>query len=311
MRVALTGASGFIGSAIARRLHEAGRSVTALVRGSSRRDHIEPFVDRFVVGEQDDRAMWPSLLEGADCVIHNSVDWTPVRGDDWRDNIRRHLDSNVNASIELLIAAAPRQFIFMSSIAVHHDMRPRWEGLIDEDHPLRPGSLYGAYKAAVEAHLWAQHFGPASEGGGQSTCALRPCGVYGIDPKLERSHGYKLVRKLKAGEPIRTPGGGKFVHVEDVAAATVACVGNAAAAGRVYNLVDCYARWADWAKMAAELLGVEAVIDFSSPAEPKNTFSKEAARSLGVDLDRGHEGIRAYLGELIAAMEAGRGEERA
>ncbi len=307
MRVALTGASGFIGSAIAKRLSEAGHHVTALVRGSSRRDHIEPFVDRFVVGGQDDRAIWPSLLDGADCVIHNSVDWTAMRGDDWRQRVGEHLDSNLVASIELLLASAPRQFIFMSSIAVHHDMRPRWGGMIDEDHPLRPGTLYGAYKAAVEAHLWAQHYAPEAEGGGQSVCVLRPCAVYGIDPKLERSHGYKLIRKLKAGEPIRTPGGGKFVHVDDVAAATVACAGNPEAAGRAYNLVDCYARWADWAQIAAELLGVKADIDFSSPPEPKNTFTKDAAASLGVTLSRGHGGIRAHLRELIEAGDGGKG----
>lgn len=303
MRIALTGASGFIGSVIARQLAEAGQRVTALVRGSSRRDHIEPYVDRFIVGEQNDRTVWPSLLEGADCVIHNSVDWTAMRDDDWRQRVGEHLDSNLSASIELLLAAAPRQFIFISSIAVHHDMRPRWGGHIDEDHPLRPSSLYGAYKAAVEAHLWAQHFAPASESGGQLTCALRPCGVYGIDPKLERSHGFKLIQKLKAGQPIRTPGGGKFVHVEDVAAAAVACVGNPETAGKPYNLVDCYARWADWAQMAAELLGVKAEIDFSSPRESQNTFSKESAASLGVRLDRGHEGIRQHLRELIKAME--------
>lgn len=303
MQVALTGASGFIGSVMARRLHEAGHRVTALVRGSSRRDHIEPFVERFVVGDQDDRAIWPLLLQNAECVIHNSLDWSPLKADDWRDNLSRHLESNLTGSIELLHAAAPRQFIFMSTVAVHHDMRPRWGGVINEDHPLRPSSLYGAYKAAVEAHLWAQHFGPAGQGGGQSTCALRPCAVYGLDPKLDRSHGYKLIRKLRGGEPIRTPGGGKFVHVEDVAAAAVACVGNAETAGQPYNLVDCYARWADWAKMAADLLGIEAEIDFSSPAEPKNVFSKEAAASLGVALNRGHDGIRAYLRELITAMD--------
>ena len=299
MRIALTGCSGFIGSVVARRLSEGGRRVTGLVRAASRRDHIEPYVDRFVVGDQADRLAWRDLLEGAECVIHNSVDWAPLREP---VDLERHLHTNLDGSIELLHAAAPRQFIFISTIAVHHDMRARWGGVIDEDHPPRPGTLYGAYKAAVESHLWAQHYGA-----GQHTCALRPCGVYGVDPNLERSHGYRLIRKIRAGQAIRTPGGGKFVHVEDVAAAVAACVGNADAAGRAYNLVDCYARWADWAKMAADLLGVEADIDFSSPAEPKNTFTKDAARALGVGLDRGHDGIRAALEDLIAAM----GEEHA
>jgi hypothetical protein len=63
--------------------------------------------------------------------------------------------------------------------------------------------------------------------------------------------------------------------------------------------VDCYARWADWAAITAELLGVEADIDMSSPDHPVNEFSKEAVRKLGVMLDRGHDGIREHLAALI------------
>lgn len=294
MRVALTGASGFIGSTLARHLHAAGHQVTGLVRSTGRGEHIRTVVDRLVVGDQSDEGVWPDLLAEAQCVIHNSVDWSMLR--DGFD-LAGHLKTNVAGSIGLLHAAAPRQFIFISSIAVHHDMRPRWGGVIDEDHPLRPAHLYGAYKAAVEAHLWAAHYE-----GGQNACAVRPCGVYGIDPKLERSHGFTLIGKLKRGEKMDKPGGGKFVHVDDVAAVVVAAVGNPAVGGRPFNLVDCYARWADWAVMACDLLRVKAPIDLSSAAQPQNTFTKDAARSLGVNLDRGHEGIRQHLRELIERM---------
>lgn len=293
MHVALTGASGFIGSRIAHSLHENGHTVAALVRQTSRREHIEPVVSRFIVGALDDPAAWNDLLDGAECVIHNSVDWEPLRSGDHE----AHYQANLLGTLRLIHKAMPRQFIFMSTIAVHHDMRPRWQGVIDEDHPLRPGMLYGAYKAAVEDHLWAMHFSH-----GLNFSAIRPCAVYGLDPKLERSHGYDLINKIRRGEPITKAGGGKFVHVDDVAAATVACVGNAGANAKVYNLADCYARWADWALMACEVLGVQCEIETSSPEQPKNVFTKDAAQSLGVNLDRGHEGIRQYLRELIAAM---------
>jgi nucleoside-diphosphate-sugar epimerase len=294
MHVALTGVSGFIGSVIARHLRGAGHSVTALVRPSSRRDHVEPYVDRFVVGDQADPDAWEGLLEGTACVVHNSVDWQLLRDPADLDN---HLDRNLVGSIRLLAAAAPRQFVFISTVSVHHDILARWQGLIDEDHPLRPATPYGAYKAAVEAHLWMTHYGS-----GQHTCALRPCGVYGIDPDLSRSIGFPIVERLKAGKPFTRSGGGKFVHVEDVAAAVVATIGNPEAAGRAYNLVDCFARWADWALMAAELMSIDARIDTSSPPSAKNAFSKDAASGLGVALDRGHAGIREHLRELISVM---------
>jgi nucleoside-diphosphate-sugar epimerase len=263
------------------------------VRASSRRGHIEPYVQKFVVGEQDDERAWPELLDQAQCVIHNSVDWKSIQSAD----VPRHYRSNLVGSLKLLDASAPRQFVYMSSVAVHHDIRPRWNGIIDEDHPLRPSGLYGAFKASVESHLWFAHFGQ-----GRHTCALRPCAVYGIDPQLDRSHGYALIQKLKRGERIDKKGGGKFVHVDDVAAATVATIGNPVAAGNAFNLVDCYARWSDWAHFAAELLDVSAVIDDSSPAQSKNEFAKDATRTLGVHPDRGHEGIRIHLRELIERM---------
>ena len=294
MHIALTGISGFIGSKVAQVLHREGHSITGLVRKTSRCDHIQPFVQNLVVGDQNDESVWPDLLQDADCVVHNSVDWQPLKEP---VDLDQHLKSNLLGSIRLLDAAAPRQFVFISTVAVHHDMRPRWQGQIDEDHPLRPAGLYGAYKAAVETHLWDAHYRL-----GQHTCALRPCAVYGIDPKLDRTIGYPIVKRIMKGKNFSRSGGGKFVHVDDVAAAVLATLGNPDAAGKAYNMADCYARWADLAQITCELLNVEVEIDFSSPNQAKNVFTKDRIETLGVKLDRGHDGIRKHLSKLIALM---------
>lgn len=299
MKVALTGASGFIGSVTARLLAAHGHSVVAQVRETSRRDHIEDCVSEFVVGDQGDERAWRELADASEAIIHNSVDWKPLPKSKRDHDARRNF---VN-SLDMLEETAPLPFVFVSTIAVHHDMRPRWDGQPDEDHPLRPSMSYGAYKAAVEAFLWSEHFGK-----GRKTAAVRPCGVYGVDPKLDRSHGHALLKKIANGQDVTKAGGGKFVHVDDVAAAIVACVERDEAGGQAYNLVDCYARWGDWGVMGCEVLGFEVGVDQSSPATPENVFSKEKAKGLvrgdSEFLERGHAGIRAHLEALAAAMRA-------
>ena len=129
-------------------------------------------------------------------------------------------------------------------------------------------------------------------------CAPAPCTAW-----IRASSapiGYPIVKAVRTEGRYARPGGGKFVHVDDVAAATVAALGNPAADGSVYNLADCYARWADWALIIAQELGVDAEIDQSSPRSPQNVFTKDAvAADLGVGMDRGMDGIRSHVAELV------------
>ena len=290
MQIAITGSSGFIGAALVRRAVEQGHEVVALVRETSRRDHIEDLVSRFVVGTHDEPHARAALLEGTDVVVHNSFDWPAMK------DFSRHLQGNLVGSLDFLKESGDRHFIYMSSIAVHHFMHDRWEGVIDESHPGRPGNDYGALKAAIEAHMWS-----ANASTGQAVTAIRPCGVYGIDPRTNRSIGWPFIERIRRGEAFERKGGGKFVHVDDVAAATIAAVDNPAASPAVYNLVDCYARWCDWAQVIANRLGVELDIDDSSPSAPKNMFDTSATvEDLGVSLDRGFDGITRHIDEMIA-----------
>lgn len=299
MIIALTGASGFIGAALAHRLSDAGHRLIALVRETSPRAHIESAVSRFVTGDHADPAVWPDLLADADAVIHNSFDWAALGSGD----LDAHLRSNLTGSLRFLDAAhqaGVSRFVYMSSVGVHHAMSERWAGRIDEDHPLRPRGLYGACKAAVEAHLWSAHHAR-----GMHTVAIRPSAVYGVEPaRLARSHGFNQIQTLLDGgsvTPENFPGGGKWVHVDDVAAATVAAVERDAAAGRAFNLADCYAKFTLLGRFAAEALGLpesRVTLDESPPA--KNHFDTRACRDiLGVPLNRGTEGLRTHIRELV------------
>ncbi len=305
MRIVLTGASGFIGTFSARVLRDRGHEVVGLVRPTSATGHLDPVISRYVRADQADASAWPDLLAGADAVVHNSFDWDALRSGD----LTRHLHSNVAGAVQLLHAAhraGVSRFIYLSSVAAHHDISPSWGGLVDEDHPLRPGSLYGAAKAAVEAHLWDAKFRL-----GMHTAALRPAAVYGVEPvRLERSHGEEQVRRLLRGERVNRrdfPGGGKFVHVQDVAMAVCRAVERAElenVSGRAFHLADCYAKYTRFGEHAAALLGLDpSMVEPDTGPPAKNIFDKAATReALGVEQSRSDLGLRDYVGELIHAI---------
>jgi nucleoside-diphosphate-sugar epimerase len=183
-------------------------------------------------------------------------------------------------------------------MAVYNEIRPEGTAIVTEDDPMRPKTMYGAYKAAVEPHLWAEHID-----NDRHTVSIRPCAVYGTDTTRKNIHTRPTLEAIRSGEPFDRAGGNFYVHLEDVARATVAAVERDEASGNAYNLVDCYVRFADLARMTADALGTQAEIDASSPEVPEHDFDNTLAKTLVDDdafLTRGHDGIRAHLRDLVA-----------
>jgi nucleoside-diphosphate-sugar epimerase len=301
MLVALTGASGFVGSYAARALRAAGHRVRALVRRESRREHIETFVDEWTVEDQGDPQAQAALVAGVDTVIHNSADWDALE-----QSPVRNFERNVLASLRLLEAAraaGAEQFIFVSSVAVYDEIPESAGGRITEETPAWPGSIYGAYKAAVEPHLKAYH-----QTYGMNTSAWRPAAIYGAPPRVEEAQWIELVREAKRGGHVSTDKGGKITHVQDVADALTLAVGDASVAGQFFNLVDCYMYWQVAAEFAKEISGSSARIDERKGAGPRNQFDSSKAIAFfkrhgnGNALRRGQEGVRQYVGELLAKL---------
>jgi nucleoside-diphosphate-sugar epimerase len=299
MLIALTGASGFIGSFTARALHRAGHAVRALVRPTSRRGHVADVVSEWREGDVADPQAAAGLVAGAEVVIHNAADWDALD----RSPVT-HFERNVLPSLRLLEAArqaGAEQFIFVSSVAVHHEILG--DRALDENHPTWPNSLYGAYKASVEPFLKAYHHTH-----GLNTSAWRPAAVYGVDPNLKASQWYDLIDKARRGETIDTPAGGKITHVQDVADALTLAVGDASVAGQFYNLVDRHMYWQQAAEFAKEISRSTATIVDRKGFGPKNTF--DIRKALGffdrhgnsVALRRGVNGVRDYVGKLLTEM---------
>jgi nucleoside-diphosphate-sugar epimerase len=296
MLIALTGASGFIGSYTARALHAAGHQIRALVRPTSRRDHIEPYIAEWREGDIADPQSLAALVRGVEGVIHDAADWDAVRR-----SPPTNFDRNVRASLELLEQsrlAQVEQFIFVSSVAVYHNILQ--DRKLDENHPTWPASIYGAYKAAIEPHLIAYQCTY-----GMNTSSWRPAAVYGVDPNLPRSQWHDLIKTAKHGGTIDTAQGGKITHVQDVADALTLAVDDPKVSGQFYNLVDRYIYWQQPAEFAKEIANSTATITDRKGAGPKNNFDTTKATDFftrhgnTIALRRDLDGVHEYVRELL------------
>ena len=132
------------------------------------------------------------------------------------------VDTNIAATARLLDIARRlnlRRFVFCSSIGVYGNVG---EGLIGEEIPLKPTSVYGASKVAAEALVRAF----VAEYGLSAT-SLRPSRVYG--PYRRASCFIRdMVRDAMAGRTTLIPCDPAFlfhyVYVDDVAGALVAAL---------------------------------------------------------------------------------------
>ncbi len=205
----------------------------------------------------------------------------------------RLLESSRQANVE--------QFLFVSSVGVYHSILNEPNPAVDEAHPTWPNSIYGAYKAAVEPHLKAYHTAY-----GMNTSSWRPAAVYGINAERRKSQWHDLIDTARRGGTVDTSGGGKITHVQDVADALTLAIGDTSVAGEFYNLVDGYMYWQTAAEFAKEISGSSATIVDRKGAGPRNQFDTRKAVDFfnrhgnAIALRRGHEGVRAYVAELLA-----------
>jgi nucleoside-diphosphate-sugar epimerase len=293
MLIALTGATGFLGGQTAAALRRAGHRVRALVRSTRRREFG---VDEWQVGDQYDPHAQAELVAGVDAVIQVAIDWAALN-----EGPIPNWERNLLGSLRLLEAcrsAGVRQFLFVSSMEVYHEILP--DRRLDETHVAWPGSIYGAYKAAVELHVKAYHTAY-----GMNTSAWRPATMYGLNPKLEQSLWFDLVKAVKDGETVSADAHAQVVHVEDVAEALALAVGSESVAGEFYNLVDCAIDWQQVAEMVSKLTESTTIIPGGREcgSEPRFDAAKAVAffdaHSNSTALRRGLSGVQTYIATLM------------
>src|SRR5690606_24442665 len=90
MKTLITGATGFVGSAVLRRLLAAGHEVRALVRAGSDRRNLEGLDVEIATGDLCDPASLRQAVAGCDTLFHVAADyrlWIPDPDSIYRTNV--------------------------------------------------------------------------------------------------------------------------------------------------------------------------------------------------------------------------------
>jgi nucleoside-diphosphate-sugar epimerase len=204
--VLVTGATGFTGSVLVRRLAAAGAHVRAIARPGSRVDTFSDVAVEWFRGDVFDAPTVAAASRGVQYVFHLAAAYREARATEATCR-RVHVDGTRRLAEAVAGCADFRRFIHVSTIGVHgHIGGPP----ADESAPFDPGDAYQRTKA--DAERWIREF---ASGSGVPLVVVRPCAIYGPgDTRL-----LKIFRMVARGWfPVlgRTQGLYHLIHVEDL-----------------------------------------------------------------------------------------------
>ena len=169
MKIALTGASGYTGGHVLKRLIARGDAVKALVREASVTPELRSSGAELVTGALADAASARRLVEGCDAVLHIAAVYRTAGHPD-----SYYREINVNG-VRMLLEAAQnsgvRRFVHTSTVGVHGDVK---NPPAEETSPMAPSDIYQQTKA--EADAMAREFGATR---GLEVAIVRPGAIYG------------------------------------------------------------------------------------------------------------------------------------
>ncbi len=142
MKSLVTGATGFVGSAVVRVLLNAGREVRVIVRPTSRRENLGDLDVEVCEGDLTDPTSLRAALNGCDQLFHVAADYRL-----WARDPQEIYRSNVDGTINIMDAARDagiQKIVYTSSVATLGLTSDR--SAADEDTPTSIEQMIGAYK---------------------------------------------------------------------------------------------------------------------------------------------------------------------
>ncbi len=242
MKIAVTGATGFIGSHLVEALVGGGHEVTCLARSPEKARELSALPVRFVFGSLDSIPALACLVESQDVVVH-------AAGLTKAPTAQEYIRVNVGGTENLLSVirgdgADLKRFVFFSSSEA---MGPSPGGLpLTEDIDPRPFSAYGRSKVLAEKCL-------VSLSGRVPVTVIRPPTVYGPRDK-DLAILFRLVGKglLPLVFP---PPAYSVVYVKNLVAGICRAIERPQEGTRSYFFTDGPASsWLDFGEMIARAL---------------------------------------------------------
>lgn len=191
-RVLVTGATGFVGQALAAKLQLDGYSVIAAVRRESA--ILGVGIDSVKVGNISAQTDWQQALNKIDVLVHCAAR-AHIMNDSVADPLAEFRQVNTAATLSLARQAAAkgvRRFVFISSIKVNGELT---EGVpFSPEDRFIPTDPYGLSKYEAEQGLLA-----LAEETGMEVVIIRPTLVYGLGVK---GNFASLLKWMKRGAPL-------------------------------------------------------------------------------------------------------------
>jgi dihydroflavonol-4-reductase len=210
-RALVTGATGFVGAAVARALLAEGWEVRALVRGGSDRRNIASLPVAQVVGDLTDAASLEAALAGCEAAFHVAADYRL-----WAPQPRELYRTNVDGTGNLLDAArraGVRRIVYTSSVAtvgIPADGRPG-----AEDTPATLADMIGHYK---RSKFLAEERAREAAARGVPVVIVNPSTPIGPGDVKPTPTGQIVLDAARGRTPAYVDTGLNVVHVDDVAA---------------------------------------------------------------------------------------------
>jgi dihydroflavonol-4-reductase len=208
--VLLTGASGFVGSAVARRLRAAGFSVRALVRPTSPLAHLSDLDLEFATGDLRDPEAVRRAMAGARFLFHVAADYRLWARDP--DELTQTNVAGTRLLMEEAMRAGVERVVYTSSVAT---LAARADGVsADETMPLTEDRAIGVYKRSKVA---AERAVEALIAQGLPAVIVNPSTPIGPRDIKPTPTGRIIVEAASGRMPAFVDTGLNMVHVDDVA----------------------------------------------------------------------------------------------